>query len=223
MKKGAQALRHGTNDLLLLPERAVYEPATRSLYIADTHWGKTQTFRSKGIPLPHGNLEADLDRLARVIEVMEPRHVYILGDIVHGRAGLAPHIVAQVATWIDAHASITLRGIRGNHDKGVALPSVWKIDLIEAGTQSGGPALHHDPAVANPDEFGLCGHLHPAVQLQQGRERLRLPCYWQRGRQLILPAFASFTGLTPITPQVSDTVFAIADDRVRDVSAYFHK
>lgn len=61
----------------------------------------------------------------------------------------------------------------------------------------------------------LCGHLHPGVAIYgNGRQREQLPCFWQRGRMLMLPAFGSFTGLYPITAAQGDGVWGIAHPEV---------
>ena len=41
-------------DLLLLPEKAVYWPAEQMLIVADIHFGKAASFRALGVPVPRG-------------------------------------------------------------------------------------------------------------------------------------------------------------------------
>jgi metallophosphoesterase superfamily enzyme len=63
----------------------------------------------------------------------------------------------------------------------------------------------------------LAGHLHPRIDLRRGPDRLRLPCFWLRGEQLTLPAFAWFASHSAITREPGDRVFAIADDEVLEL------
>jgi hypothetical protein len=61
------------------------------------------------------------------------------------------------------------------------------------------------------------GHLHPSLVMGRRGDRLKLPCFWIRRRPipvLILPAFSTFTGGSPIAPAPDDTVAVIADDAV---------
>jgi uncharacterized protein len=39
-------------DVLLLPERALFWPRACALVVADVHWGKAASFRAAGIPIP---------------------------------------------------------------------------------------------------------------------------------------------------------------------------
>jgi len=39
-------------EVVLLPERAVWWPATRTLLVADLHLGKCETLRANGAPMP---------------------------------------------------------------------------------------------------------------------------------------------------------------------------
>ena len=54
--------------LVLLPERAAYWPARKSLFVADFHLGKAATFRRAGIPLPSGTTSENVERLGRAID-----------------------------------------------------------------------------------------------------------------------------------------------------------
>jgi metallophosphoesterase superfamily enzyme len=61
----------------------------------------------------------------------------------------------------------------------------------------------------------LCGHLHPGVNLYgAGRQHAILPCFWQYGHMLMLPAFGSFTGLHRIRPRQGDGIWGIADSEI---------
>jgi uncharacterized protein len=44
-------------DIVLLPGRAAWMPATRTLLVADLHLGKAATFRHAGIPVPEGSAQ----------------------------------------------------------------------------------------------------------------------------------------------------------------------
>ena len=76
--------------LVLLPERAVFWPKRKALFIADFHLGKAATFRSAGIPLPSGTTRENLERLDRAVVNTKARQVIFLGDFLHAASGRAP-------------------------------------------------------------------------------------------------------------------------------------
>ena len=47
----------GDGPLQLLPERAVWRPRERALFVADLHLGKAAAFRAFGAPAPTGASE----------------------------------------------------------------------------------------------------------------------------------------------------------------------
>ena len=90
-------VRIGGEEVELLPERALWWPATRTLAVADLHWGKEETFHAFGIPVPGGVLADDLSRLGAAVERTRPARLLVLGDMVHGR--LHPGAIGEVGAW----------------------------------------------------------------------------------------------------------------------------
>ncbi|MDZ7683105.1 MAG: hypothetical protein U5J63_15710 [Fodinibius sp.] len=67
----------------------------------------------------------------------------------------------------------------------------------------------------NNSQYVLSGHIHPAVQLSgQGRQRMKLPCFYFGSRYGILPAFGEFTGTHVIEPDHDDRIFMIVDSQI---------
>ena len=97
-----------------------------------------------------------------------------------------------------------------------ALPEAWGLTRLAPPVQIGPLTCAHYPEEAGPGP-GLAGHLHPRIDLRRGPDRLRLPCFWLRGEQLTLPAFAWFASHSAITREPGDRVFAIADDEVLEL------
>ena len=64
---GSVEVRTGGEQLWLMPERAAWWPARRTLLVADLHLGKSETIRSFGAPIPSGVLDESLGRLSRAI------------------------------------------------------------------------------------------------------------------------------------------------------------
>lgn len=203
---------------VLLPERAVFWPARRTLFVADYHLGKAASFRSAGIPMPAGTTSENVERLDRAVARTGATSVVFLGDFLHSAAGRAPRTLARFARWREERRDLELTLVRGNHDARAGdPPQEWSVRTIDAGERVGPFVLNHEPG-ATRGGYALAGHVHPAVRLSDGDASLRLPCFWFGARYGVLPAFGAFTGCAVVMPRRGDQVFVIAEDQVLRVS-----
>ena len=85
--------------LHLLPERAVWWPPGRTLFIADLHMGKAASYRALGQPVPGGTTQENLDRLSALIKKYLPQQVIFLGDFLHAAAARTESVMAALAHW----------------------------------------------------------------------------------------------------------------------------
>lgn len=208
------------HELWLMPERAVFWPQRRWLFVADTHWGKCQAFRDAGSALPMGPLLADLDRLRAAVTRTDAQRVVVLGDLVHGPASFAPGMDELIARWrptLPCEMSL----VPGNHDRGIVsakargVLSGWQVEVLEPREVVDGLALTHEPPlIASGD--ALCGHVHPAVRLRGRGESMKLPCFWHdvAYRTLVLPAFSSLVDGATVRINSGDARWATAGSRV---------
>jgi len=205
--------------LALLPERAAYWPARRTLFVADFHLGKAASFRAAGIPLPSGTTSENVQRLARAIDRTHARHVVFLGDFLHSAEARAARTLQRFAAWREERRGVALTLVRGNHDRKAGDPPVdWNIECVEAGGSFGPFVLNHEPG-PSAGGYALAGHIHPAVRLSaEGEASLRLPCFWFAKRHGVLPAFGAFTGSAVVRPRAGDQVFVIAEEEVLRVA-----
>ena len=189
----------GGQPLTLLPEKAAFLPASRTLLVADAHIGKAVTFRALGVPVPRGT--TSFDRTASVSLVVPRAH--------------AASTLGAVARWRRAHASLSLVLVRGNHDDRAGdPPSHLGIEVVDEPHAQDGFALCHHPRPQR-GSYVLAGHLHPCVGIGgRGFDHLRLPCFWLGDDVGVLPAFGAFTGMHPIQAAPNDRVFAVADDTI---------
>ena len=104
-------------ELSLLPERAIFWNAQRTLFIADPHWGKAATFRAGGIPVPSGTTDESISRLDRLLERTAAQQIIFLGDLLHAREGRSAEMFSAVARWRESRPEVELQLVRGNHDK----------------------------------------------------------------------------------------------------------
>lgn len=201
--------------LVLLPERAMYWAARRTLFVADFHLGKAASFRKAGIPMPSGTTTENVERLGRALDRTRAERVVFLGDFLHSVDGRAARTFERFEAWRGARAALAMTVVRGNHDKKAGdPPASWRIECLDAGSACGPFVLNHEPGPARAG-YALAGHIHPAVRLTgDGAESLRLPCFWFGARYGVLPAFGAFTGSAEVRPRAGDQVFVIADDEV---------
>lgn len=201
--------------LVLLADKAVWWPATRTLIVADVHFGKAAAFRAGGVPVPAGTTRTDLARLSALVENTAARRIVFLGDLLHARAGRAAATLEAIGQWRAAHADVEMALVRGNHDRGAGdPPKAWGMRCVSRALIEGPFAFQHEP---KPHRRGyvLSGHLHPSVTLG-GRAggRLRAACYWFGKEVAVLPAFGRFTGLATVRPAPRDRVYAVGEGAV---------
>lgn len=205
-------------ELLLLPERAVFWPRTQTLLIADAHFGKAASFRAAGVPVPHGTTAEALTRVDALLARTAARRVVFLGDFLHAKEGRSATTVRALAEWRARHPPIAMTLVRGNHDRRAGdPPAEIAIDCVDAPLMEGPFAFTHHPR-AVPGAYVLAGHLHPAaVMTGPARQRERLACFWLGAEVGVLPAFGDFTGVAEVSPVGGDRVFVIAEHAVVEV------
>jgi metallophosphoesterase superfamily enzyme len=79
--------------------------------------------------------------------------------------------------------------------------------------------LTHEPMNDIPEgKINVAGHIHPGYILQgKGRQSIKLPCFYFRRDQLVLPAFGSLTGLYALEKEKNTEIFVIANDKVIEI------
>ena len=220
--------------LLLLPERALFWPRAGTLLIADVHFGKAAAFRAGGIAVPGGTTAAMLARLSAALDHTAAARLLVLGDLLHARAGRAPHTLEQVAAWRAARPDLRISLIRGNHDARAGDPPAdWGVECLDAPvveppfiwlhqppmsdalrvtSDESEPSTHHSPLVTR--HYPVAGHVHPAVALGGNGQAMTLPCFYFGRDYALLPAFGEFTGTAVIRPRPGESVFVLAGDEI---------
>lgn len=195
-------VRWAGESLHLLPERALWWPEARVLFVADLHLGKAATYRALGQPVPGGTTGENLARLDALIERHAPRRIVFLGDFLH--AAQARTVLDTVENWRARHPGLAMTLVRGNHDSRAGdPPDTLGIEVVDEPFLLGPFACCHHPQ-SHATHFVLAGHLHPVCRLYgPGRDSVRLPCFVSEARQAVLPAFGEFTGgwLVPQAPE----------------------
>jgi DNA ligase-associated metallophosphoesterase len=219
MIAGALEVEAGGEVLILLPQRALFWPATSMLVVADIHFGKAASFRAQGIPVPRGTTTENLEMLTMLVADTGATNVLFLGDFLHARHAHAAATMGALRAWRDRHSHLTLTLVRGNHDSHAGdPPSALGITVVDEPHRIGPFVFAHHPQ-SHPDGYVLAGHVHPVYRLAARGDALRLPCFVFGKDSGLLPSFGAFTGGHPVAPMASDSLFLVAPDQVVELTA----
>jgi DNA ligase-associated metallophosphoesterase len=211
-------------DILLLPGRAAFLPASATLLVADVHLGKAATFRNAGIPVPEGSAQADLTRLEQLVRETAARRLIVLGDLFHARSGCTQAVFDEFTAARSRIPDTEVLLIAGNHDRAIGkIPPSLGIDSCLRTHDE--PPFHfvHEPATDLPEPdrtcFTIAGHMHPTVALSSpSGDRITERCFVAEAATLILPAFGSFTGGHRMQHAEGLRLWIARDDGVVDVT-----
>jgi len=200
-------------DLLLLPEKAIYWEQQKALLISDLHLGKVGHFRKQGIPIPGEGITSDYEILSFILDSYPIEKIYILGDLFHSEYNKELDLFSQ---WLDNYPFIKMILIKGNHD---ILPDGFyrrnNLAIIEEKLKVP-PFIFSHQTLDGPNYlYNLSGHVHPAVELVgKGKQALTLSCFYFGDQFGLLPAFGRYTGKCKINIKPKDQVFAIVENKV---------
>ena len=102
-----------SNEIELLPEKALKLTVSNILIIADLHLGKIEHFRLSGINLPASAASQTEERLSKLIVKHQPSRVIFLGDLFHS---IKNHSFNSFQTLLKSFDNITFDLVIGNHD-----------------------------------------------------------------------------------------------------------
>ena len=201
--------------LWLLPERALWWPAGRVLWVADLHLGKAATYRALGQPVPGGTTRENLARLSALLHHYRPAQLVFLGDFLHAAQSRTPSLLAALAAWRESHPALLCTLVRGNHDSRAGDPPfALNIQTVDEPWPIGPFAASHHPQ-KNDSRYVIAGHLHPALTLHgAGRDHLRLACFSFDAGCAVLPAFGEFTGGWTVERQPGRALYAVGGQAV---------
>jgi len=197
-------------ELTLHPSGALFWEKKSLLMLSDVHLGKISHFRKFGAAIPAQAVQENFILLRKLVEEFEPFQIVFLGDLFHSSLNNEWLLFEH---WVAATPSELIL-IAGNHDIisplrfekiGIHFMEEWEV----------GPFyLTHHPSIRQ-GKLNICGHIHPAVVLRgSGRQSLRLPCFFLKPQQLILPALGCFTGSHSLEMGRNDRAYVLADGEV---------
>ncbi|MCJ8138665.1 ligase-associated DNA damage response endonuclease PdeM [Falsirhodobacter halotolerans] len=176
------SFRLAGETLRALPSGALFWPAEGMLIVADLHFGKSERLaRRGGALLPPYEVRDTLSRLDADIAATAARSVICVGDSFDDayamleeaeRLWLARLMAGRDWVWV-----------AGNHD-----PVPMAVGGTYMAETTRGPLTFRH--IATGDGVEISGHYHPKARLA-GQAR---PCFLTDARQVILPAYGTYTG-----------------------------
>lgn len=198
-------------EFVLLPQKAIWWEAQKTVILSDLHLGKGMHFRKAGIALPLISQQSDFVQLDALLQTPQLKQVIFLGDLFHSSYNSDWELLGEVLKGYQ-HLEFIL--VQGNHDilhqQHYTRFDFKVVDVLHLSSF----VFSHEP-LENPPAYNIYGHIHPGVRLQgKGRQSLRLPCFFFSQNYAVLPSFGKLTGLYPLQPKKGDAIFAIADAKV---------
>ncbi|MEX0288797.1 MAG: ligase-associated DNA damage response endonuclease PdeM [Flavobacteriaceae bacterium] len=208
-----QEIQINNQHFVLHPTGAIFWQEQSALLVSDVHLGKISHFRKFGAAVPRSAILKNFELLNSCADHFEPKLICFLGDLFHSSLNQEWH---YFESWVKSRGEKIIL-VEGNHDiisplkyEGIGVRVVAEI-LLE------GFLLTHHPE-QREGYFNFSGHVHPAIKLRgRGRQSVRIPCFYRNEKQLVLPAFGTFTGSHVLQPRKSDEVYALIDNGVLKV------
>lgn len=203
-------IRMFEQDLILDPRKALIWPSEKSVFISDTHFGKSSIFRKFGLQIPEGSDKETLLLISGLIRDYSVTRLFILGDFVHGRLPREHMFIELFNMWKKSHINLSVILVLGNHDS--HLENLCFKDMeIHDSYMFKSTELVHDPQRATTSSF-ISGHVHPFLNFRASQESLRMPIFWCSDQNIVLPAFGLFTGGKNIDLTSGQVAYAIYPD-----------
>jgi uncharacterized protein len=204
--------------LQLFPQKAIFWPLKKVLFLADLHLGKINHFRRAGIPVPTRANDRNLELIVDLVNHTRPERFICLGDLFHSHYNPEWEAFGEL---IKHFRGTSFELVMGNHDIMSDQQYQRKGIVVHEQLHMAPFLLTHHPlettgTKANQQSgYNLAGHLHPGVTMRgAGKQSVTLPCFYFGRHSGLLPAFGTFTGLARIKPQKEDKVYVIADEKI---------
>lgn len=201
-------------NFLLHPYGSMYWEQKKILLISDVHLGKVTHFRKNGLAIPSNASDENFKKLNNLIDYYNPEKIIFLGDLFHSTINSEWEIFSHWTKQIEQKIFL----IEGNHDI-ISKNNYTKlgIEVFQELLLDNFYLTHHPTEKANL--INLCGHIHPGIQLRgSGKQYLKVPCFFRKPNQMILPAFGSFTGIFCLVPMKEDKVYGITKTEVMEIT-----
>lgn len=183
----------------------IVDKSSSSLVLADIHLGYESALASTGVFLPRIQLRSAIRLLSESLSALPwPARVVIDGDLKHVFEKLTRQERAEIARlgrWLATDSRVKEAiVVRGNHDTFIApLLRDLGIELVEDCLELGRGvvAAHGHKRPGCEFETLIIGHEHPAIQVDVGGARVKLPVLLdvpldEESHVIVLPAAGAY-------------------------------
>jgi DNA ligase-associated metallophosphoesterase len=192
--------------VLLDGRLALFHEEQRWLAVADLHFGYELSQRAAGNLFPLWGMQTIETRLQELLADYRPRHLVLLGDLVHNQTGAG----ALTALLERLRATCDVIVLGGNHDR-----KLRRSDLAESWRTDGFYFHHGHCAVKNGGDIQVVGHHHPAGVVRDGAGlRLKLPAFVQQANCWIMPAFSPWAAGAEWPRDEKDRIWLCSPQRI---------
>ncbi|HEV7694628.1 MAG TPA: ligase-associated DNA damage response endonuclease PdeM [Hyphomonadaceae bacterium] len=182
---------------------ALWWKASSVLVVSDLHLEKGSAYAAGGQMLPPYDTRATLQRIAALVDELEPTTVISLGDSFHDR-GARPRMAADdVALMRRLTSAADWVWIEGNHDP---KPPEDLGGRMASDLRMGALVFRHEP-LAGLSRGEIAGHLHPCARVAGKMRSVRSRCFVSDGERLVMPAYGALTGGLNILDKAFGAIF----------------
>ena len=204
-------------QVTLLHDKALYWESHRLLLVSDLHLGKAGHFRKNGIPVSAQIHYGDLDRLSQILRQFKCDQVVFLGDLFNSDYNSE---WSDFVSWTQIYPDVQFTLVKGNHD--ILNPVIYrdcKMEVVDELRIK--PFLLTHIEQRDEDWYNISGHVHPCVRMRgPGKQGVRLPVFYFSKDAGLMPAFGNFTGSHAIRPKLTDRVYGIIGNSVKNLDQY---
>jgi DNA ligase-associated metallophosphoesterase len=160
------------------------------LVVSDLHLEKGSSYAAGGQMLPPYDTRATLQRVAALVDELEPTTVISLGDSFHDRRARPRMAQDDVLLVRRLTAATDWVWIEGNHDP---KPPDDLGGRMAGELRLGALTFRHEPS-PGPARGEIAGHLHPCARVVGKMRSVRSRCFASDGERLVMPAYGALTG-----------------------------
>ena len=227
---GVDALKYGHmnqfplkvrgEQLILLPEKAIFWPDENVLFVSDIHLGKSSVDSHHIKGLNNELVTYELERISALILKYKIKILGVTGDMFHRKA---EHNWQSYLSWRNQFPKVKIELAVGNHDSSL-LTNIQKLDVrIREEIFLGPFQLQHYPAKeSETGKYILAEHLHPVILVNNkvNREKAYSPCFVVGEQRSILPAFGTMARTGSIQPKQDDRLFVVESGQISEWSLF---
>ncbi len=183
----------------------VFLKKSKTLILADPHFGMESALISSGTLLPKSNFAQIFRRVSKMFEIVEKESaietVIVTGDLKHGFGpanGQEWNEILDFLQYLKKHCSKIVL-LKGNHDIALGTVAHWEnLELRESFFVEKEKALvlhgDHLPKAKEVVDAKIIviGHEHPAARLREGNKSEKFKCFlkgtWKGRTLIVLPS-----------------------------------